>query len=168
MKRSKKTHPNIDKLDRLNKIFEYLNEVTILTFNFPTNPNKEKETHSEQSILQETTTTTQIRRAKAVEQDNCPELVMVIPYSVKDHRPVEGNRYFCCLGKRVTLTRSEIIKSDPEAALSGPVGQSSQCAPYCDNVTWPRTTLEIIHVFLILSCPGMPGQGKVTNVYFVT
>ena len=25
--------------------------------------------------------------------------------------------------------------------------QSSRCTPYCDNVTWPRTTLQIIHVF---------------------
>ena len=46
---------------------------------------------------------------------------MVNPYSVKDHRPVEGKGYFCCLGERVAQTRSEIIKGDPEAALSGPV-----------------------------------------------
>ena len=48
--------------------------------------------------------------------------------------------------------------------------QSSRCAPYCDKVTLPRTTLQIIHVFLLLSCPGMPGHGKVTkiNVLFAT
>ena len=32
------------------------------------------------------------------------------------------------------------------------------------NVTWPRTTLQTIHVFLILSCQGMPGHGKVTKI----
>ena len=35
---------------------------------------------------------------------------------------MEGKGYFCCLGKRVAQTRSEIIKGDPEAALSGLVG----------------------------------------------
>ena len=53
--------------------------------------------------------------------DNCPKLMMVTPCSVKDHHPVEGKGYFCCLVERVAQTRSEIIKGDPEAALSGPV-----------------------------------------------
>ena len=35
---------------------------------------------------------------------------------------MEGNGYFCCFGERVAKTRSEFIKGDPEAALSGPVG----------------------------------------------
>ena len=48
--------------------------------------------------------------------------------------------------------------------------QSSRCDPYWDNVTWPRTTLPIIYVFLLLSCPGMPGHEKVLkiNVLFAT
>ena len=46
---------------------------------------------------------------------------------------------------------------------SAPI-QSSQCDPYFNNDTSPRFTVQIIHLFVILSCPG---QGKVTrnNVY---
>ena len=54
--------------------------------------------------------------------DNCKKVVMTIPCAVKDHRPVDGKGYFCTLGERVVQTRSEILKSDPEVALSGPVG----------------------------------------------
>ena len=40
--------------------------------------------------------------------DNCPELVMVlvIPCSVKNQRPVKGKGYFCCSGKRVAQMRN--------------------------------------------------------------
>ena len=54
--------------------------------------------------------------------DNCPKVVMTIPCAVIDHRPVPGKGYFCTVGERVAQTKSEILKSDPEVALSGPWG----------------------------------------------
>ena len=54
--------------------------------------------------------------------DNCPKVIMTIPCAVKDHKPVDGKGYFCTLDERVAQTRSEILKSDPEVALSGPWG----------------------------------------------
>ena len=45
-------------------------------------------------------------------------VVIMIPCAVKDHRPVPGKGYYCTLVERVAQTRSEILKSDPEVALS--------------------------------------------------
>ena len=53
--------------------------------------------------------------------DNCPKVVMAIPFAVIDHRPVLCKGYFCSLGERVPQTRSEILKSDPEVSLYGPL-----------------------------------------------
>ena len=47
---------------------------------------------------------------------------MAIPCAVPDHKPVPGKGYFCLLGDRLAQTRSEIVKYEPEKALSGPVG----------------------------------------------
>ena len=76
--------------------------------------------------------------------------------------------YTCVFG---TLTKHVVGVDDlmfPSVFISKVIFQSSRFAPYCNKVTWPRTTLQIIHVFLLLSCPGMPGHGKVTNELFAT
>ena len=54
--------------------------------------------------------------------DNCPKVVMVIPCTVTDHKPVAGKGYFCILGDTPAQTRSEFVKYEPEVALSGPEG----------------------------------------------
>ena len=56
--------------------------------------------------------------------DNCPKVIMTIPCAVKYHRPVVGKGYFFIPGERVAQTRSEILKSDPKVALSGPFFES--------------------------------------------
>ena len=55
------------------------------------------------------------------------------------------------------------IHGDEAGGNSLPI-QSIQFSPYCDKITWPRIMLQIIHVFLSLSCPGMHGYGKVSKI----
>ena len=54
--------------------------------------------------------------------DNCPKVVLVIPCTVTDHKPVAGKGYFCILGDTPAQTRSEFVKYEPEVALTGPAG----------------------------------------------
>ena len=53
--------------------------------------------------------------------DKNPEVVMIVPCSVKDQHPVEGKGYMLCVGKKLAQSRSEVMKSDPETAIDGPV-----------------------------------------------
>ena len=84
---------------------------------------------------------------------------MTIPCAVKDRRPAVGKGYLCISGERVAQTRSEILKSDREAALSGPVGC---CYLGCKAIFFESLGCYNGDYPQILKCPSQGTNHEVT------
>ena len=95
-------------------------------------------------------------QARGISQEGVQDIEAVV--HVLDRKEMQVSiklTYKGCHGSIQTL----LSNSCSPVKSKGQV-QYSRCAPNCDNVTWPRTTLQIIHVFFYFHAHACLGNIK--------